>query len=212
MVFPFSYQGFCSSLFHVIINMYLAVQVCLLMLVALSAIRMSFLLLMVLMSNACTNWSVLCWNVRGLNSEARQRAVRQKLDESLCVVACFQETKCASFDFRSIRSFCPKRFDSFAFSPCEGASGGILIVWNSSVFWGTVIEIQHFAVVVQFISKQNNEQWSLVFVYGPCQGEARNIFVSWLYNLHIPMGENWLVVGDFNFIRSLENRNLSGVI
>ena len=24
----------------------------------------------------------------------------------------------------------------------------------------------------------------------------------------MPMGENWLVVGDFNFMRSLENRNL----
>ena len=212
MVFPFSYQGFCSSLFHVIINMYLAVQVCLLMLVALSAIRMSSLLIMVLMSNACKNWSVLCWNVRGLNSEARQRAVRQKLDESLCVVACFQETKCASFDFRSIRSFCPTRLHSFAFSPSEGASGGILIVWDSSILGGTVIEIWQFEVVIQFISKQNNEQWSLVSMYGPCQGEARDNFVRWLYNFHIPMGENWLVVGDFNFMRYLENRNLPGVI
>ena len=126
------------------------------------------------MSNSCKNWSVLCWNVRGLNSEARQRAVRQKLDESQCVIACFQETKCDSFDFRSIRSFCPKRFDSFAFSPSEGASGGILVVWNSSVFWGTVVEIQQFAVVIQFISKKNNEHWSPVSVYGPCQGEARD--------------------------------------
>ena len=84
---------------------------------------------------------VLCWNVRGVNSDARQRDVRQKLDESNCVIACFQETKCDSFDFRSVRSFCPKRLDSFAFSPSVGASGGILVVWNSSIFWGTVIEI-----------------------------------------------------------------------
>ena len=96
--------------------MYHAGHVCLLFVVALGVIRPCSLLIFVLMSNACKNWSVLCWNVRGLNSDARQRAVRQKLDESHCAVACFQETKCASFDFRSIRSFCPKRFDSFAFS------------------------------------------------------------------------------------------------
>ena len=112
--------------------MYHAGHVCLLLVVALGVIRLCSLLIFVLMSNACKNWSVLCWNVRGLNSDARQRAVRQKLDESHCAIACFQETKCASFDFRSIRSFCPKRFDIFAFSPFEGASGGILIVWNSS--------------------------------------------------------------------------------
>ena len=39
------------------------------------------------------NWKVLCWNVRGLNSETRQRSVREKISESQCAVACLQETK-----------------------------------------------------------------------------------------------------------------------
>ena len=155
------------------------------------------------MSNLCRNWNVLCWNVRGLNSEARQRAVRQKINESQCAVACLQETKCSSFDSRSIKSFCPKRFDSFACSPAMGASRGIFVVWNSSVFLGTLIEIQQFVVVVEFVSRQNNEKWTLVAVYGPCQGEARDNFVTWLYNLSIPVDENWLLLGDFNFIRSI---------
>jgi hypothetical protein len=34
--------------------------------------------------------------------------------------------------------------------------------------------------------------------------------VSWLYNLHIPTGSNWLLLGDFNFIRSSDNRNKPG--
>ena len=107
-----------------------------------------------IMSNICRNWNVLCWNVRGLNSEARQRAVRQKIEESQCSIACLQETKCSSFESRSIKSFCPKRFDSFACSPSIGASGGILVVWNSAIFSGTLIEVQQFAVVVQFTSRQ----------------------------------------------------------
>ena len=89
-----------------------------------------------------------------------------------------------------------------------GASGGILVVWNSSIFIGSLIQIQQFAVVVEFVSRQNNEKWTLVAVYGPCQGEARDTFVSWLYNLSIPVVENWLLLGDFNFIRSIDNRNL----
>uniref|UniRef100_A0A8R7PTP7 Uncharacterized protein n=1 Tax=Triticum urartu TaxID=4572 RepID=A0A8R7PTP7_TRIUA len=32
----------------------------------------------------------------------------------------------------------------------------------------------------------------------------------WLYNLNIPIDDNWLIIGDFNFIRSSENRNLPG--
>ena len=62
-------------------------------------------------------WKVLCWNVRGLNSEARQLAVRQKIDESGCSVVCLQETKCMHMDQRFIRKFCPRRFDNFVFVP-----------------------------------------------------------------------------------------------
>ena len=46
----------------------------------------------------CKEWKVLCWNVRGLNAEARQLAVRQKIDESGCSVVCLQETKCMQMD------------------------------------------------------------------------------------------------------------------
>jgi hypothetical protein len=34
--------------------------------------------------------------------------------------------------------------------------------------------------------------------------------VSWLYNLSIAPAENWLLLSDFNFIRSQDNRNKPG--
>jgi exonuclease III len=43
-------------------------------------------------------WRVLCWNVRGINSEGRQREVQAKIDESECDIVCLQETKCEVFD------------------------------------------------------------------------------------------------------------------
>jgi hypothetical protein len=75
-------------------------------------------------------------------------------------------------------------------------------------FTGVLVEIQRFAVVIKFSSVHNNESWSLVSVYGPCQGVLRDNFVSWLYDLQIPVGSNWLL--HFNFIRSEENRNKPG--
>ena len=62
--------------------------------------------------------------------------------------------------------------------------------------------------MVSFKSVHNSENWTLVSVYGPCEGQTRDDFVGWLYHLNIPADENWLLLGDFNFIRSLENRNL----
>jgi exonuclease III len=51
---------------------------------------------------------VLCWNVRGLNSEAGQREVRSKIEESECDIICLQETKCEAFDWKLIHKICPK--------------------------------------------------------------------------------------------------------
>ena len=50
----------------------------------------------------------------------------------------------------------------------------------------------------------------MVNVYGPCQGETRVDYTTWLLNLHIPHNEDWLLVGDFNYIRSPNNRNKPG--
>lgn len=79
------------------------------------------------MNSAMRNWNVLCWNVRGLNSDDKWLAIRNKIEESGCAVFCLQETKRSSFDHSYIKKFAPKHFDKFAFSPSVGASGGILV-------------------------------------------------------------------------------------
>ena len=152
-------------------------------------------------------WKVLCWNIRGLNSDDKQLALREKITESGCAVACIQETKKESFDRKFIKSCCPKQFDNFAFSPSVGASGGILVVWNSKIFQGILVQSERFGLIISFSSAHTGQKWTLVVVYGPCQGEQRDLFVQWLYDLVIPDGELWLFLGDFNFIRSQENRN-----
>jgi hypothetical protein len=160
--------------------------------------------------NWLMDWVVIDWNVRGLNDKDKRLAVHNKIEESNCVVICLQETKCESFDHSFIRSFCPKRFDRFAFSPSIGASGGLIVLWNSSIFTGTVLEIHRSAIRMQFTSTFNNQSWQLVNVYGPCKGLERDMFVQWLHDLDIPHHDNWHLMGDFNFIRSMDNRNKPG--
>jgi hypothetical protein len=92
----------------------------------------------------------------------------------------------------------------------SGASGGIIVLWKSTIFEGFLVEVQKSAVVIKFTSVHNNACWHLVLVYGPCGGPERDLFVSWLFNLQIPLSDNWLLLGDFNFIRSHENRNKPG--
>jgi hypothetical protein len=53
-----------------------------------------------------------------------------------------------------IRKFAPRRFDCFDFIPSVGASGGILVLWSSSVFKGDILdEILWYHYQIHFSSQ-----------------------------------------------------------
>jgi len=156
------------------------------------------------------NWNVLCWNIRGLNAEEKHDIVRDKIEENGCSIVCLQETKIQSFDLPLVRKFAPRCFDKFDFVPSIGASGGILIIWNSAVFLVLTIDKQVFGLTINFTSQHNSAHWKLTTIYGPCQEPARSNFILWFHSHVIADNEDWLFLGDFNFYRSLENRNKPG--
>ena len=139
-------------------------------------------------------------------------ALSNAISVSGCAIVCLQETKKPVIDLAFIKSCCPKRFDKFAYIPSRGASGGLLAVWNSSIFSGTVIVQEDFALGVQFTSTLSAQAWSLYNIYGPCTGPARETFTQWLYNREIQADADCLFLGDFNYIRGPENRNKPGDI
>ena len=88
--------------------------------------------------------------------------------------------------------------------------GGIATTWNSSIFSTVTLFSEDFSLITCFRSTQSAQTWTLVNVYGPCQGEQRANFIQWLLALDIPSQEDWLFVGDFNFIKAPENLNKPG--
>lgn len=155
-------------------------------------------------------WNILCWNIKGMNSEAKHLAIRNAINNSGCAVVCLQETKRTSFDSSFIKLFCPKRLDKYLFVPSCGASGGLFVAWNSSIFASTILFSETFALGIHFKATQAANSWNLVNIYGPCADPARQLFTDWLFNLNIPDDEDWILMGDFNFIRSPDNHNRPG--
>jgi hypothetical protein len=51
-----------------------------------------------------------------------------------------------------------------------GVSGGMIVLWNSSVFSGLLIEVKWFGPMIRFTSVHNNSSWVLVCVYGLAKG------------------------------------------
>lgn len=98
------------------------------------------------------NWFFLSWNVRGINSQVKWDNIRAKIDESSCHILCLQETKRESFDMQYLKKFCPRHLNQFAFAPSNGASGGLLTVWNGNQFRGEVMLINSFSITIKFTS------------------------------------------------------------
>ena len=83
-------------------------------------------------------------------------------------------------------------------------------MWMSSVYSGINIFSESFALGIKLTNVQSASTWTLVNIYGPCNGTGRMAFTSWLSELEIPDGEDWLLVADFNYICAPDNRNKSG--
>lgn len=100
------------------------------------------------------------------------------------------------------KKFCPGRFDAFAYAPSVGISGGILTIWCSSIFKGELLLQNNFVVSVVLQSTKCGSCWTLTNIYAPCQDDKKLEFLTWLENTQIPNNADWLLVGDFNLIRS----------
>jgi hypothetical protein len=52
--------------------------------------------------NSKRSWRILSWNIRGINSEGKWDAIRNKIAESGCDIICLQETKREFFDSNTL--------------------------------------------------------------------------------------------------------------
>jgi exonuclease III len=152
-------------------------------------------------------WRVLCWNIRGINAEAKWNAIKSKINESACDIVCLQETKREFFDNNYVNFFCPGRIDNFEFIPSLGASGGSIIVWNGSKFSGSLAFQNEFSQYFELTCLLTGEQWFLTNIYVPCIAEGKLAFLRWFRDMEIQGDSKWLIVGDLNLIISQENRN-----
>lgn len=78
------------------------------------------------------NWNVLCWNIHSLNGDDKQLALHNANNNRGRAIIYLQETKKQYFDLPFVKSCFPRCFDQFAYI----SSGGIITIWNSSLYWG----------------------------------------------------------------------------
>jgi exonuclease III len=150
------------------------------------------------------------WNIRGVNSTERCDDLENKISQSNLSIICLQETKKESFDDTYLRKFCPRRLNQFACQPSIGLSGGIITIWNGSLFSGTVINQTRFQITVKLQRNASQDIFYVTNVYAPCDTEGRTEFIEWFMTLDSSLFDLWIIMGDFHMIRSTSDRNRPG--
>jgi exonuclease III len=153
------------------------------------------------------NFSVISWNMRGLNMPARREAVRGMLSSSKPAVVCLQETKMALISVQTAREILGQRMDRFLCLPATGTTGGILVGWDSEQVEVANQTAREHSLSMTVTIKSLHANFLMTTVYGPADEARKPAFLIELQQLKPPAQTTWLVVGDFNMIYQTSDKN-----
>jgi len=153
---------------------------------------------------------IVTWNVRGLNSVARQNSVRTFVDAVKADIVCIQETKMEQISRRTLLSSLGSDFDNSVELPSDGASGGLLVAWRHALRPAIATRVDAHSVSIQFRSF-SGQTWWLTCVYGSQGNNNKIIFLQELRDIRAACQGPWVILGDFNLIYKDEDKNNSNL-
>jgi hypothetical protein len=109
---------------------------------------------------------LLSWNVRGLNEDDKRSRVENLLRKWKADIIC-QETKLECISNRIIRSLWGSHYADWCCVPSNGASGGILLMWDRRVAKKVGAYTGEFVATVSFRNVHDDSAWAFARVYGP---------------------------------------------
>jgi len=145
---------------------------------------------------------IASWNVRGLGRKDKCRDVKRDISSCNVDLVCIQETKLQDFNYFKAISFLPNSLTSHFAKPSLGASGGILSAWSDSTVEHISSTIGPFYVHSTFSHQMMDATFSITNVYGPCDHGTKLDFLDSLKTVADSIHGAWLIFGDFNLIRS----------
>lgn len=151
---------------------------------------------------------LVCWNVRGLNSPAKKKALREFADFACVAILCILETKLERVDQYVIMQCLGPSYDGIFYLPAVDTRGGILVAWESSkVLLSKFVNDTNF--ITGFVSPREGATWWLSVVYGPQEDAQKLVFLSELAERRLLCLGPWLIIGDFNLILHASNKSNS---
>ena len=88
-----------------------------------------------------------------------------------------------------------------------GPRGGILIAASERFLKLLLMQITEHTVSGRITMLEENISWCITGVYGPQTDPEKIVFMQEISDLKHHMDEQWLLLGDFNLIYRVEDKN-----
>ena len=121
------------------------------------------------------NLHIISWNVRGLNDWEKRRRVHNSLRMWKGDVVCLQKIKMESISTGVVRSIWGSPFVGWEFQASEGASGGMLLMWDKRVVEQLDVAKGEFTLSCKFKCVEAELEWMYSGVYGPNRDSDRRL-------------------------------------
>ena len=94
-----------------------------------------------------------------------------------------------------------------AILPAVGTAGGILLAASERFFKLTPTQVTAHSVSAKITMLEENVSWCITGVYGPQTDPVKIAFMQEISDLKQHMMDQWLMLGDFNLIYRVEDKN-----
>ena len=147
------------------------------------------------------NTKILTWNVRGLHDRDKRLRIKNLLKEWHADVVCLQETKMEVITGQFVRSLWRCQYVDWMFLGSNGASGGILLMWDKRLVEKVEDAVGFFSVSCKFKNVEDQKIWMFTGVYGPNDDRDRRLMWDELAGMQSWWEVPWVLGGDFNVVR-----------
>jgi hypothetical protein len=114
--------------------------------------------------------------VRGLNDGSKRLTMRNLIRQWKADLVCLQETKLQSMSRSVIRSLWGGHHVDWLFVGSNGASRGILLLWDKRCLEKLDEALGLFSASCKFCCVVSGYEWAFTGVYGPHDAPTRRVF------------------------------------
>jgi hypothetical protein len=149
---------------------------------------------------------IISWNIRGLNGRSKQKMLRDLILAEKPNILLLQEIKCTSENIDKLLPYCWKQ-GVVASTDATGTAGGLAILWNTNAVLLENFLTTKWSITTDYRLIGSNKPGHLTNVYGPASPRDKKAFLRSLsYISSLTQYNRWIVGGDFNIIRILEEK------